>query len=56
MNVTKELDYTGIEISVTPMTDEQQRIKILEGILEATEKRLLYYIERVKQLEEVQKK
>jgi hypothetical protein len=35
------------------MTDEQHRIRVLEGILEATEKRLLYCIERIKELEEM---
>ena len=33
---------------MSKMTDEQRRIAILEGLLEATEKRLLYYLEKEK--------
>lgn len=43
----RELVNTGMTISVEKMTAEQKKIKVLEGILEATEKRLLYYIELV---------
>lgn len=43
----RELTNTGMTVSVEKMTAEQKRIKVLEGILEATEKRLLYYIELV---------
>lgn len=44
----KQLKNTGIEEKVSKMTDEQRRIAILEGLLEATEKRLLYYLEKEK--------
>lgn len=44
----KQLKHTGILEQVDRMTDEQRRIAILEGMLEATEKRLLYYIEKEK--------
>lgn len=40
----KKLENTGLEISIAQLTSDQRRIKVLEGILEATEKRLLYYI------------
>lgn len=46
----KKLEYTGLSISKVPLSDEQQRMKALEGILAATEKRLLYYINREKEL------
>jgi len=41
---TKTLKNTGEEISVMQLTPDQERIKVLEGILEATESRLLYYM------------
>lgn len=51
MSEEKQLPHAGINISKMPLTNEEERIKVLEGILEATEQRLLYYIERVKELE-----
>lgn len=48
----KQLKNTGIQERVFKMTDEQRRIAILEGMLEATEKRLQYYIEKEKQTKE----
>ncbi|MCR5772842.1 MAG: hypothetical protein K6G87_16590 [Butyrivibrio sp.] len=45
----KDLKYTGMEISVEQKNEYETRIKTLEGILEATEKRLLYYIEKDKE-------
>ncbi len=51
MEIKKELPHAGIDISKIPLADDQERIKMLEGILEATEQRLLYYIDRVKELE-----
>lgn len=50
MQFDKNLVNTGLDMSIEPLTPEQQRIKILEGILEATEKRLLYYIEAYEKL------
>lgn len=46
INIEKNLQHTGISINKINLTPEQERIKILEGILEATERRLLYYIEK----------
>ncbi len=43
--LNKELANVGMELEVKGLTPEEQRIKVLEGILEATEKRLLYYIQ-----------
>lgn len=48
----KQLENTGIQEQVFKMTDDQRRIAILEGMLEATEKRLQYYIEKEKQEKE----
>lgn len=42
----KKLPCTGIQTEARTMTKDQQRIAILEGMLEATEKRLLRYIEK----------
>lgn len=39
---SKELPHTGLVISVKPLSPEEQRILVLEGILAATEKRLQY--------------
>jgi len=44
--IQKELPHTGINLERTVLTEEQERIKVLEGILAATEKRLLHYINR----------
>lgn len=46
----RELPYSGMEISFVKMSDDQIRIRMLEGILEATERRLLEYIETEKEL------
>lgn len=46
-----ELPSTGIELEVdASVTPEQERIKVLEGKLEATEKRLLSYIKLCEEL------
>ena len=52
INIEKNLQHTGISINKMNLTPEQERIKILEGILAATERRLLYYIEKEKQVNE----
>ena len=44
--IKKVLPHAGVEINTCTLTAEQERIKILEGILAATEKRLIYYIEK----------
>lgn len=48
LEVEKKLPHTGIEINKISLTPEQERIKMLEGVLAATERRLLYYIEKEK--------
>lgn len=50
ISVTKELPYSGTELSFAKMSDDQLRIRMLEGILEATERRLLEYIGTEKEL------
>ena len=50
IKIDKKLKYTGLEVAVNPYeTAEQLKIKVLEGILAATEKRLLYYINKEKE-------
>ena len=44
--IKKELPNVGISIQKEALTPEQEKIKMLEGILAATEKRLLYYIQQ----------
>lgn len=44
---TKELAHTGLSVSLDKLSPEQKQIKILEGILAATEERLLYYMKLV---------
>ena len=46
----EELQREGAEITVKKMTEEQIRIRMLEGILAATERRLFEYIESEKEL------
>jgi len=48
--MTKELHYTGVTLMVEHERKEQQMIKMLEGRLAATEKRLLEYIENEQKL------
>lgn len=45
----KKLKYTGISVETEVYSGDKERIKVLEGILEATEKRLLYYIKKDKE-------
>jgi len=42
----KELKYSNKVLRVEKLTEDQMRIKVLEGILAATEKRLDYYIKQ----------
>lgn len=42
------LENSGISQIITPVTDDKLKIAILEGMLDATQKRLLYYIEKEK--------
>jgi len=44
--INKELPHTGISLENRTFTPEQEQIKMLEGILAATERRLVYYIEK----------
>lgn len=46
----EELRHEGAVITVRKLSDEQIRIRMLEGILAATERRLLEYIESEKEL------
>lgn len=47
--ITKDLIHTGIKVESMKLDSKDERIKMLEGILAATEKRLLYYIEKENQ-------
>ena len=51
LSFEKQLPHVGINVEKIPLTEDEERLKMLEGILEATEQRLLYYIHRVKELE-----
>ena len=51
MKMNKQLNHVGIVVTKEDLSRQEERIKILEGILDATEQRLLYYINRVKELE-----
>lgn len=42
----KELIYSGVTVSTIIEDDKDLKIKMLQGMLAATEKRLLYYIEK----------
>ena len=44
------LPFQDTTLSVEELSDEEMRIRMLEGILAATEKRLLEYIETEKEL------
>ena len=46
MQIDEKLKSTGIELVVEQRTEEQERILILEGMLEAIEKRLKQYIDK----------
>lgn len=48
----KHLTYENIDISIENMTEEEIKIHMLEGILAATERRLLEYIRSEKELKE----
>ncbi len=49
-HLEKELPNVGVTVSAQGYDGQAEKIKILEGMLEATEKRLLYYIKREKDL------
>lgn len=46
MSINKKLKYEQAEIKKECLSKEEIRIKVLEGMLEATEKRLKYYIKK----------
>lgn len=46
MNYEKELNNTGIKTKISDMSAKDVEIAVLKGVLAATEKRLLYYIEK----------
>ena len=53
IDLQKELKYTGVTIDIHSLSrSEQEKIKMLEGVLEATEKRLNDYIKNKKELDE----
>ena len=47
--INKCLSHTGITIASAKLDSQEEKIKMLEGILAATERRLLYYIEKEKE-------
>ena len=48
-SLTKELKYTGVTVDLHSISrSESEKIKMLEGVLEATEKRLGGYIDNKK--------
>ena len=49
-DLKRELPNVGISVEAQGFNGDKYQVKILEGMLEATEKRLLYYIEREKEL------
>ena len=52
INLLKELKYTGLTIDIHSVSrSESEKIKMLEGVLEATEKRLNEYIKNKKELD-----
>lgn len=51
---TKALKHAGLELSKEQVNAYEERIKVLEGILKATESRLLYYIEEDRNSKEPQ--
>lgn len=51
MRLEENLENTGISFKIAELTDEQLEIERLKGILAATEKRLIYYINKEKETE-----
>ena len=49
--IKRELPNVGVTVESVEYSSDQKQIKILEGMLEATEKRLLYYLEKEKEQE-----
>lgn len=53
IKVNKELKYTGVSVDIHSISaEEREKIKLLEGVLEATEERLKEYIKNKKELDE----
>lgn len=50
-SIHKDLEYCGIAIDVDCFDEKENRIRALAGILEATEKRLLFYIDKCDKLQ-----
>ena len=48
--IKRELPHVGMSVAAENFDGDKMQIKLLEGMLEATEKRLLYYIGREKEL------
>ena len=47
--IHKELPHVGLSFTTACLPQNEETIKILEGVLAATERRLLYYVEKEKQ-------
>lgn len=47
--IKKELPHVGLSFTTACLPQNEETIKMLEGVLAATERRLLYYIEKEKQ-------
>lgn len=50
MSYNKNLPNTGVSTRVSDWSDDETKLAVIEGILDATEKRLLYYINRESEL------
>lgn len=51
MHLEENLENTGVSFKIANLTDDQLEIERLKGILTATEKRLVYYINKEKEAE-----
>lgn len=47
--ISYSLENTGVDIVIEDFKGDKLRIKVLEGLLEATEQRLMQYIEAEKE-------
>lgn len=50
VNMEQKLPNVGATVTAQGFSDKDLKIKLLEGMLDATEKRLLHYINLEKQL------
>lgn len=54
MDIRNELPHVGIKTSKRVNVRDEEYVLVLEGILKATEERLLYYMDKVKKIEKGQ--